>query len=211
MRTNIGKALQRRSEAIRRALERYNTQAAQLNPPRPQLGWKQIVEYAFLAEFDLLRYSRSDVRLSVWTEPARREATIKYLQLQRAQEEIVRLNIEIRRLRTVIHDEGLQIQEVIDELRESTPSLAEELSRRHQLRCMVNAIHIGRLDRIESLPGFSGQRGVGVAQNHGLKPTRLVNDILARELHDMSVQDEEDEEVTMQVEGVADYIAGISD
>ncbi|KAJ8580560.1 hypothetical protein M405DRAFT_708220, partial [Rhizopogon salebrosus TDB-379] len=66
----IGKALQRRSDAIRNALNRYNVQAAKLNPPRPQLSWKDITEYSFLGEFDLLRQSRSDIRELNWTKPA---------------------------------------------------------------------------------------------------------------------------------------------
>lgn len=105
LRRQISKALQRRSEAIKNALNRYNTQAAQLDPPRPPLSWKEIVEYGFIGEFDLLRHSRQDVRSEPWTQPARREATIKYLKLCRAQEELVRLNIEMWCLRTWIHDE----------------------------------------------------------------------------------------------------------
>ena len=37
LRRQIGKALQRHSEAIRKALSRYNTQAAKLVPPCPPL------------------------------------------------------------------------------------------------------------------------------------------------------------------------------
>jgi exonuclease VII small subunit len=54
LRRQIGKALQRRSEAIKNALNRYNVQAAKLTPPRPSLSWKEIVDYSFLGEFDLL-------------------------------------------------------------------------------------------------------------------------------------------------------------
>jgi hypothetical protein len=57
--------MQTRSEAIRNALTRYNTEAAKLSPPRPKLSWKAIVEYSFLAEFDLLRECRVDIRTQV--------------------------------------------------------------------------------------------------------------------------------------------------
>ncbi|KAG1719980.1 hypothetical protein EDB19DRAFT_1647521, partial [Suillus lakei] len=57
LRQQIGKALQCRSDAIRNALNQYNVQAAALNPPRPQLSWKNITEYSFLGEFDLLCHS----------------------------------------------------------------------------------------------------------------------------------------------------------
>ena len=79
LRRQIGKALQRRSEAIRKALDRYNTQAARLDPPRPALSWKEIIDYTFIGEFDLLRHSRDDIRSTPWTQPARREATLKFL------------------------------------------------------------------------------------------------------------------------------------
>ncbi|KAG1758477.1 hypothetical protein EDD22DRAFT_783884, partial [Suillus occidentalis] len=112
----IGKALQQRSEAMRNALNQYNTQAAALIPPRPQLTWKDIVEYSFLGEFDLLRQSRSDVCTLDWTKPTHREATVKHFKIQCAHEEIQRLNIEIRQLRTAIHDEEVKVNTTIDTL-----------------------------------------------------------------------------------------------
>ena len=93
----IGKALQHRSDAIKNALNRYNVQAAKLTPPRPSLSWRQIIDYSFLGEFDLLRHSRVDIRNQPW-KVTRREATVKYFKLCRAEEELTRLNIEIRRL-----------------------------------------------------------------------------------------------------------------
>ncbi|KAG1744784.1 hypothetical protein EDB19DRAFT_1826928 [Suillus lakei] len=95
LRQQIGKALQCRSDAIRNALNWYNVQAAALDPPRPQLSWKNITEYSFLGKFDLLHHSRADIRELDWTKPAHREATVKYFKLCRACEEIVRLNVEI--------------------------------------------------------------------------------------------------------------------
>ncbi|KAG1811935.1 hypothetical protein EV424DRAFT_1327328, partial [Suillus variegatus] len=92
----IGKALQRHSEAIRNAINWYNTQAAALNPPRPKLSWKDIGEYSFLGEFDLLCHSCTDIRELDWMKPAHREATTKYFKLLHAQEEVSRLNVEVR-------------------------------------------------------------------------------------------------------------------
>jgi metal-responsive CopG/Arc/MetJ family transcriptional regulator len=43
----ISKALQRRSEAIRKAITHYNTQAVALDPPRPKISWKQIASYTY--------------------------------------------------------------------------------------------------------------------------------------------------------------------
>ncbi|KAG1770857.1 hypothetical protein EV702DRAFT_977759, partial [Suillus placidus] len=62
-----------------------------------------------------------------WTKPAHREATVKYFKLHHAHEEIERLNVEVWRLRTSIHDEEVKTTAVIDELSVSNPLLSLEL------------------------------------------------------------------------------------
>lgn len=174
--------MQRRSEAIRNAINRYNIQAVALNPPRPKISWKDIVDYSFLGEFDLLRHSRGDIRTNDWAKPGHREATNKFFKLRRAHEEVERLNIEVRRLRTAIHAEELQTSAVIDNLLLSDPRLAAELQRQWRLRAGVNAVHRYRLDRIESLAGFSGIRGIGVRMAPDIPSTLQVStslDVLA--------------------------------
>ncbi|KAG1717767.1 hypothetical protein EDD22DRAFT_727897, partial [Suillus occidentalis] len=143
-----------RSEAIRNALNQYNTQAAALVPPRPQLTWKDIVEYSFLGEFDLLRQSHSDVHTLDWTKPTHREAMVKHFKIQRAHEEIQRLNIEIRQLHTAIHDEEVKVNATIDTLLISDQPVRLELRRQWQKRAAVNAIHLYRLDQITSQASF---------------------------------------------------------
>ncbi|KAG2032711.1 hypothetical protein BDR03DRAFT_873438, partial [Suillus americanus] len=66
LRTQISTALKTRATAIRNAIQRYNKYAALLNPPRAPLQWEQIVEYSFLAEFDLLRDSDSNIQAKRW-------------------------------------------------------------------------------------------------------------------------------------------------
>ncbi|KIJ59155.1 hypothetical protein HYDPIDRAFT_101239, partial [Hydnomerulius pinastri MD-312] len=52
---HIGKALQARSAAIRTALDHYNAVAKALSPPRRTLTFDEVVKYAFLSDFNLLR------------------------------------------------------------------------------------------------------------------------------------------------------------
>lgn len=162
LRRQITKALQRRSEAIRNAIKRYNTQAALLKPPRPLLTWKEVADYAFLGEFDLLRHSESNVLDHLWAQPARRAATVKYFKLQRAREEIECLNIEIRRLRTSIHDETIRTENVIASLKRSDPNLAQEIRHAWSLRSRVNGAHLKRFSQLEELRGFTGRGDIGV-------------------------------------------------
>ncbi|KAJ7784074.1 hypothetical protein B0H14DRAFT_3095688 [Mycena olivaceomarginata] len=63
---------------------------------------EQVVEYTFLADFDILRDTRDEVQSRPWTRPAYRLAMDSYFKLCRAREEIQRLNIEIRRVVTWI-------------------------------------------------------------------------------------------------------------
>jgi hypothetical protein len=35
-------------------VEQFNRAAVSLNPPREGLQWQKVIEYAFLAEFDIL-------------------------------------------------------------------------------------------------------------------------------------------------------------
>jgi hypothetical protein len=62
----INKALQQRSKAVRKAITRYNTQAAALNSPHLKISWKEVTDYSFLGEFDLLRLSRADIHSDDW-------------------------------------------------------------------------------------------------------------------------------------------------
>ena len=69
LREHIGVAIKTRSHTIKKALESYNTAAVALRPPADQLTWAQVVEYVFLADFDLLRLVRQDVQEKPWAKP----------------------------------------------------------------------------------------------------------------------------------------------
>ncbi|KAG2090004.1 uncharacterized protein F5147DRAFT_549542, partial [Suillus discolor] len=97
-----------------------------------------------------------------WSKPGHREATTKFFKLCRAHKEITRLNVEVHRLHTAIHDEERHMLTVIQKLQVSDPHLGCELQCQHRSRAAINAMHCYRLNHIESLTGFSGVRGVGV-------------------------------------------------
>ena len=123
----IGKALQHHLEAIKNALNCYNTQAIKLTLPHPTLSWKEIVDYSFLGEFDLLRHSRADICNEPWVYVTHHEAMVKYFKLCHAQEEVTWLNIEIQCPWTFIHDKAIYMTQVISQLSLSDPLLATEL------------------------------------------------------------------------------------
>lgn len=54
------------------------------------------MEYTTLAEFDLLRTAaREDIRKLPWADKINRQVTIYKLHMERAQEELARVNIEV--------------------------------------------------------------------------------------------------------------------
>ncbi|KAI0083017.1 hypothetical protein BDY19DRAFT_981236 [Irpex rosettiformis] len=164
LRTSIGKAMKTRSKAIHTALKKYNALAPQMDPPAPILQWKDVMNYAFVSEFDLLHhvYSHKDISQLPWAVQANREIAAKYYKIRCAHDEIVRLNIECRRLQTHIRDEEGRYLQVIRELTPGSPLLAAEVLRTYENRRRVNRIHQVRLEMVQSLDGFSGWTTPGI-------------------------------------------------
>ncbi|KAG2117688.1 hypothetical protein BD769DRAFT_1629740 [Suillus cothurnatus] len=151
LRKHIARALQTRSAAIRSTLNTYNNLASAVYPPRQTLKWEEVVEYAFLANFDLLRNTHFNISSLPWSSPAARSAMDLYFKMCRARKEICRLNIEVCRLVTYIRDEDKYLRECKDRLTVANPALA------HQI-----AIH-QNLHDISKLPGFTGTLVPGVS------------------------------------------------
>src|ERR1700761_2638354 len=103
MRKLIAKALQARSKGLKNAITRYNEAAAALG--RPLLTWQEVVEYGFLADFDLLRLGREDLRNLPWALPGAREAMDQHFKILQAEVERTRLNTEILRFVTFMPEE----------------------------------------------------------------------------------------------------------
>ncbi|KIY48269.1 hypothetical protein FISHEDRAFT_43817, partial [Fistulina hepatica ATCC 64428] len=127
LREKIRKALHTRAEAIRNALERYNSAAKALNPPRQTLTWTHLFELVDLGDLALLQHSRADIRQSEWAQPLNRQAANLYFEIKRAREEIVRDNMEIQRQITFMVDNYNDHLIAIEEATVGNPALAAEL------------------------------------------------------------------------------------
>lgn len=161
MREKIGKALKARAGAIKQALSQYNTCAKALSPPRDELNWSSIVDMATLADFDLLRETRQDIREKPWTGPHHRRATNIHFNIKRAREEIRRLDVEIPRLFTSMLDEHHSSHAAIRRLLTVNRPLAQELSRRWQYQDRISGRIVQHLVEASKLPGFSGKLEAG--------------------------------------------------
>ncbi|KAJ7705953.1 hypothetical protein B0H16DRAFT_1746965 [Mycena metata] len=145
LRKHIAKALQARSKG---------------------LSWEQIVDYAFLADFDLLRDGREDIRGEPWAQPAGQLAMDQHFKLLRADEEIARLNLEIPRLVTHMADEDrFLIYHERRLTREGNPALAHQVAAHRMERGRFNALHMERLVKLSKEPGCTACITPGVSVN----------------------------------------------
>ncbi|KAJ6547650.1 hypothetical protein B0H19DRAFT_1212174 [Mycena capillaripes] len=164
LRQHIAKALQARSKAIKAAIIRYNEAAEEMDPPMPTLDWEEVVEFAFLADFDLLRDARQDIRQEPWASPAGRTAMDQHFKLLRADEEIQRLNVEIRRLVTYMRDEQEFLAREEGRLREEGDNaIAHQVGLLRMERGRFTSVHMSRLGKLSKVPGFSGDIVPGVS------------------------------------------------
>ncbi|KAA1473373.1 hypothetical protein DENSPDRAFT_765398, partial [Dentipellis sp. KUC8613] len=153
-------SLKTRCRAIQTALAKYNAAAKKLD--RPSLEWKDISTYGGLAEFELLRECREDIRAQPWTDSRNRQAAVHTLRLERAGEERDRLNIEIRRLATWMCDEERQLRQCVNHLKSKNPHLAAHVATIEAQTLRVNDTHRFRLREIAALPCFTGRIDPGV-------------------------------------------------
>ena len=165
LRKHIGKALQVRSSAIKTALEHYNVAARALSPPRHMLTLEEVVEYTFLSDFQLLQDTREDISQRPWASPTARLVLDTYFKMCRAQEEIIRLNVEICRFVTYLQDEDRYLCTCEEQLRTSHPTLAYQIRVLRNVRGRFNSSHLKRLVEITRLQGFTGTLEPGKSVN----------------------------------------------
>ncbi|KAF7347990.1 hypothetical protein MSAN_01751100 [Mycena sanguinolenta] len=219
LRKHIAKALQARSKALRTAIARYNEAADAMTPPKENLDWDQVVEYAFLADFDLLREAREDIRQEPWALPSGRAAMEQHYKLLRANEEIQRLNLEIRRFVTYMRDEDDFLAREEGCLREEGEAgLAHQVGLLRMERARFTAVHMQRLTKLSKLGGFTGciSPGTSVSRERHVPVVRAKDVPMSPRAPSPSLPDEdvppgEDEDEGDGDEEVNDDDGGVTD
>ncbi|KAG8701352.1 hypothetical protein FRC09_005418 [Ceratobasidium sp. 395] len=169
-RKKISKSVNQREKTLHNALDQYNKAARALDPPRPTLQFKDLTECAYVADFDFLKYSEHGALEAEWARPVHRQCITSWHKLERAKEEIVRLNVEIRRVRTHIQDEELFLSKQFQVLNSTNPDLAHALLQRLQLTFRINKCILRDLEAISKLKGFSGDLSCGLHVGSGATP-----------------------------------------
>ncbi|KAJ7744324.1 hypothetical protein B0H16DRAFT_1322164, partial [Mycena metata] len=175
LRKYIAKALQARSQAIRNALKTYNDAAASIVPPGPKLEWNEVVDYAFLADFDLLKDPEAFKEVQPWATLPARVLLDKYFKIERANEEIIWCNIEIRRVVTAIRNEKIFWTRKEAELEETNPQLAWAVREYRLQRERYADIHLKRFKKLaeKAGPRFTGTLTPGVRLPPTPRPTPM--------------------------------------
>ncbi|KAG6846906.1 hypothetical protein H0H93_011185, partial [Arthromyces matolae] len=203
MRTHMAKSLQSRSKAIRTAVNKYNTIAVTVN--KPTLDWAKVTHYSFLDEFELLRDTQNDLRERKWADPVIRETMRKYQRLKRAHEEILRCNVELRRLHTSIADETTLFNDIHSSLNPESNPLHGEVEEFITRRTGVNRQLMARITQVYQLPGFSGTPSPGTRKGQiKVNTSSIINEETDRatggdgELSEASDEDELEDEVVAE-------------
>ncbi|KAG2148710.1 uncharacterized protein EDB93DRAFT_1084774, partial [Suillus bovinus] len=156
LRKQISKAIVKRSGAIRSALDKYNKLAVSQNPQWPTLQYSEVMSYAALSKFKILKCSRHDILAKPWSNGIHCEMTNKYFKIICAQEEITRLNVKIQCLQAWVDMEDSGIKRMATELDSTDTPLAVELWLLYNHQCCINDVHHNCLAHIYSLPGYTG-------------------------------------------------------
>ncbi|KAJ7199091.1 hypothetical protein C8J57DRAFT_1035221, partial [Mycena rebaudengoi] len=140
----MGEALSARSQAIQSAPVSYNEAAASLVTPARKHSWSEVVEYAFLADFDLVWNPEELAEIQPWAVPASRKIMDAHFRIKRAHEEILQLNIKIRRVVTKIRDECVFLLAKEAEVRQTDPRFAFMIGLHRKERGCFDEVHMKR-------------------------------------------------------------------
>ena len=213
-RSHLSKSLRTRSRAIRNATAAFNKAARELDPPRAELDWTKISRFNYIEEFNLLKDCRTDIRETPWAEPVIREAMKQRLRIKRAEEEIVRCNIEVRRLHTHIYDEKERYTSILHKLHQASDPIYIPVEEYCTRRLHVNEYLMEQIRQIFDLPGFSGHRTIGhrigkeQSSNVGAQTDTVTVSIPGEIMVDGEV--ESDDEENEQVSGLIDFIGSLT-
>ena len=188
-------------------------------PPRPALTWETVVKAVDIADFDILKDTRQDIRTLEWAHPANREGMVMYFQIKRAKEEINRLNVEIRRLLTFLYDDHVDHFRAIQANKTVNPSLSHEIFLRWQYRSKIHEEVVKRVLQTSKLVGFSGslfygqRKGRDVSLNADIPPPSWVTllgitqvEVDITDVDDSAVDNEDENEDNADTDGFVDLL-----
>lgn len=192
----------------------YNDAACELIPPRPTVDWTAVTKYNFIQEFALLADTRQDSRDKPWTKPEARQALRLHRRIKQSRTELIRCNVQVRRMHTSIHDEDISFDKVLKELQAKLDPIRGAVEHFITYRRRMNMVALKWVYWIHRIEGFSGSKTVGCRKggvSHGVSE-RILEDSWTEEGVEADDDDDAiDEENVHNICDVVNYIANISD
>ncbi|KAG2100719.1 uncharacterized protein F5147DRAFT_581929, partial [Suillus discolor] len=124
----------------------------------PTLQYSEVIVYAVLGKFNLLKYSRHKILTKLWTNPIHHEIVVKHFKVLHGQEEIIRLNVEICQLQAWVDTEDGDMKQAAADLESTNDLLAAELHVLAHCQHRINTVHHDCLIHIYCLEGYTGHR-----------------------------------------------------
>ncbi|KAJ7628050.1 hypothetical protein B0H17DRAFT_1150806 [Mycena rosella] len=155
--------------------------------PRAPMTWEQVVDYAFLSDFDLLHNGQDDIWEELWAKPAGRLAMDMYSKLERTTEEIKRLNLEIPRFLTYMrNEEAFLHREVVRICEEHGEALVHQVE---QYRTTVNKEHLQGQQAVPAA-GVPPASAADAATDNSDTDSEDEQDVLAQEFVLLSITED---------------------
>jgi hypothetical protein len=134
----------------------------------------------------------------------------RFFKIKRAQEEVKRLNIEIKWVVTHIADEEKHLQTMEHIVLQNDPVLAFHVGNYRLERTRFNTLHLRRFQQLAQLPGLTGDLTSGVPKDSALRdhgwsdnnPNAMSVDL--RGDNEMQWRDDQDGEVLAGIYGDGD-------
>jgi hypothetical protein len=133
--------------------------------------------------------------------------------VQRAREEIIRCDVELRRLHTSIVDEARFFQSTLQRLASVPPTQSGPVYEYITRRTAANTVLMARIRQTQLLKGFTGWDTPGVRKGTAKTPappdSPSATDFTADD--DDDTVNEEDDEVVENMGGVIDWLSQLSE
>jgi hypothetical protein len=180
------------------------------------VDWSKVSHCSFLEEFDFLLHDpRGQINTKPWAQPVMRAVMKQARRVAQARTEIVRCNVETRRLRTAIVDKEQLFVKVLDGLKASGQTIYHAVHRYCTLRRRVNSQLLVRIAQIHALNGFTGipypsiRKGT-IPIDPPAIPETEGGDSIDVAGNDGDVEDlSDDDDLAGEVERIMDYMSSI--
>ncbi|KAF9440847.1 hypothetical protein P691DRAFT_767150 [Macrolepiota fuliginosa MF-IS2] len=134
----------------------------------PQLTWDQVLDYTFLADFNLLHGSQDDIHAHPWANQSLHLYMDSWFKIKQAEEEIRWLNIKICWVITHLHNEQQFLTNMESKVAQVDPPLVFQIRKYHLLQTHFAEQHMQCFQKLAALPGFTGSIKLGVSLNQSL-------------------------------------------